>query len=492
MVTGGVVIGAAAGLGLSTVLYPVPTLAGMVLICSVIYGVVLRRYLPTFFLAWLGLVLLGYALLGRGFAYLGAAPIYIGEVTLAFGVLAAIVGGRLSRVFRLPVAWLIVAFALWGAVRTIPFIPRYGSDALRDGAVWGYGVFALVVPACFLSEARWLTILRCFRACLPYFLAWVPIAWYIVRGADDLLPVVPGTDVKLLVFNHALVGVHLAGTAAFVLLGLDGGGSEAARGRSRFAKWLIASNWALAFLIVASVTRSGLLAIALSIGLVAWFRPIATARKIATACLFAAITVVAAPAIFVGEMARDSRTYEESRRISPSQIAANFTSIVSSREDDLAGTRTWRLQWWRTILDYTWYGDYFWTGKGFGVSLAEDDGFETITSEERPNRSPHNGYFTILARAGVPGAALWLLLQTAFATTLTRGYFRAMREGRDRHARIILWLLAYWGAFLVQSAFDVFVEGPPGGISFWTVCGLGIAAALSRPAGESGLVQPCF
>ena len=145
MVTGGVVIAAAAGLGLSTVLYPVPTLAGMVLICSVIYGVVLRRYLPTFFLAWLGLVLLGYALLGRGFAYLGAAPIYIGEVTLAFGVLAAIVGGRLLRVFRSPVAWLIVAFALWGAARTIPFIPRYGSDALRDGAVWGYGVFAQAI-----------------------------------------------------------------------------------------------------------------------------------------------------------------------------------------------------------------------------------------------------------------------------------------------------------------------------------------------------------
>ena len=28
------------------------------------------------------------------------------------------------------------------------------------------------------------------------------------------------------------------------------------------------------------------------------------------------------------------------------------------------------------IIDYTVFGDYFWTGKGFGISLADDDGFQ--------------------------------------------------------------------------------------------------------------------
>ena len=121
-------------------------------------------------------------------------------------------------------------------------------------------------------------------------------------------------------------------------------------------------------------------------------------------------------------------------------------------------------------------GDYFWTGKGFGINLADDDGFPTTdTSDDRPNRSPHNGHLTILARAGVPGAALWVLLQGSFAAALTRAYFSARRQGREWHARVTLWILAYWAAFLIHGAFDVFLEGPTGGIWFWCVFGLGMA-----------------
>ena len=182
--------------------------------------------------------------------------------------------------------------------------------------------------------------------------------------------------------------------------------------------------------------------------------------------------------LFVGDLASDSRAYEEARQISLSQIGANFGSIAGNDKDDLSGTRTWRLTWWQTIIDYTLFGDYFWTGKGFGISLAENDGFETTTSEDRPNRSPHNGHLTILARAGVPGAALWALVHVAFAISLIRSYFRAKRARNETYARLSLWVLAYWSAFMIQSSFDVFLEGPPGGISFWTVCGLGITVAL--------------
>jgi hypothetical protein len=39
-----------------------------------------------------------------------------------------------------------------------------------------------------------------------------------------------------------------------------------------------------------------------------------------------------------------------------------------------------------------------------------------------------------------------------------------------------LWILAYWIAILVNGTFDVYLEGPPGGIWFWCVFGFGIAA----------------
>ena len=68
-----------------------------------------------------------------------------------------------------------------------------------------------------------------------------------------------------------------------------------------------------------------------------------------------------------------------------------------------------------------------------------------------------------------------MLLQGSFAAALTRAYFTRRRQGREWHARVTLWILAYWAAFLVHGAFDVFFEGPNGGIWFWCVFGLGIA-----------------
>jgi hypothetical protein len=38
-----------------------------------------------------------------------------------------------------------------------------------------------------------------------------------------------------------------------------------------------------------------------------------------------------------------------------------------------------------------------------------------------------------------------------------------------------LFLGCYWAAFLINATFDVFLEGPMGGIWFWSVFGTGIA-----------------
>jgi hypothetical protein len=37
-------------------------------------------------------------------------------------------------------------------------------------------------------------------------------------------------------------------------------------------------------------------------------------------------------------------------------------------------------------------------------------------------------------------------------------------------------LLGYWVAFMANASFDVFIEGPMGGIWFWTIYGVGLAA----------------
>src|ERR671922_46382 len=98
------------------------------------------------------------------------------------------------------------------------------------------------------------------------------------------------------------------------------------------------------------------------------------------------------------------------------RIATNIGSIFGvSDKGNLAATREWRLRWWRRIVGYTVHGDYFWTGKGFGIDLAVADGILPPGYKEVPNRNPHNVHMTVLARAGIPGLVLWMLIQGAFA-----------------------------------------------------------------------------
>jgi peptidoglycan/LPS O-acetylase OafA/YrhL len=82
---------------------------------------------------------------------------------------------------------------------------------------------------------------------------------------------------------------------------------------------------------------------------------------------------------------------------------------------------------------------------------------------------------TVLARMGVPGEIAWLLLQSSFGFSMLAAYFRARRLGREWWARLNLWILAYWLAFLVAMSFGVYLEGPYGGIWFWCLLGFGIA-----------------
>jgi hypothetical protein len=45
-----------------------------------------------------------------------------------------------------------------------------------------------------------------------------------------------------------------------------------------------------------------------------------------------------------------------------------------------------------------------------------------------------------------------------------------------------LWILSFWLAFMVNAAFDVFLEGPQGGVWFWSLIGFGIAALEAQRA----------
>jgi O-antigen ligase len=137
------------------------------------------------------------------------------------------------------------------------------------------------------------------------------------------------------------------------------------------------------------------------------------------------------------------------------------------------------MRWWETIVQYTVHGKYFWAGKGLGINLAADDGFVVGDRPKGPPlRSPHNVHLTILARGGVPGLVLWLLLLVSWFVTLALHARAAYRQGEIFWARLFLWLICYVAAVLVDASFDVALEGPMLGIWFWTLFGLGLGTSM--------------
>jgi hypothetical protein len=162
------------------------------------------------------------------------------------------------------------------------------------------------------------------------------------------------------------------------------------------------------------------------------------------------------------------------------QMVQNLMSIFGSSSDNgLEGSKQFRLAWWGHIVDYTVFGKYFWTGKGFGVNLADVDGFQSTSDHSL--RSPHNTEMTVLARMGVPGLLLWLLLQGAFGVGLLRATLAYRRAGDWQLAAVGGWIFAYWVAMLVDTSFDPYLEGPQGGIWFWVIFGLGLVIMRLAP-----------
>jgi hypothetical protein len=415
-------------------------------------------------------VLLGYALLGRGFAYWGVPPFYVGEMALAIGILCLGTTG-IAVALRLPLLIPLLLFMLWGAARTLPFTSEYGLDALRDAVLWGYGLFAIVVGASLLRSGKLDEVPRYYARTISCFLVIGPLLLLAGRFWGEDLPSFPGSPVPLFAPKFGDAAVHYAGIAAFLLLAVPG------RPRSRLVPeaaraWIWALLWIGGVMIVASATRGGALAVLVALAIVAFAR-----RALPQLASLFLLMLIGAATLAAFDVEIDLAGY---RSISLDQLLTNLSTIAGGQSGDAFETKSWRLEWWRVITDYTFFGEHFWTGKGFGINLADDDGFQVV--EEIPLRSPHSVHMTVLARMGVPGLVLWLVLQSGFALSLIVTARRVGRLGFEAWARLDYWLLAYWAAFIVNGSFDVYLEGPQGGIWFWSLFGCGMAALAAQRA----------
>jgi hypothetical protein len=437
-----------------------------------------RRSLADQFLTFFTVVLGGYAVGSKGFSYIGMAPVYIGELSLLFGIIALWYTHSIRPLLRAPLIRLLMLFMVLGALRTLPFLPVYQLDALRDGVLWSYGLFSIVLAGLLVSKPRRLSyMIARYARFLPFFLVAAPVVWLTTVLLDRLaiwtgisVPVWPGTTIPMVYAKAGDLLVHLGGASAFMTVGLGGQTKT-----SRVVQLALA-------VALTGLSRGGLLAFSTAFLVAFASRPRSRSAWSIAAIFAFCILLLAVTDLHVRFPGND-------REISFQQLTERIASTAGSEGDqDLENTKAWRLAWWAKIVSYTIGGEYRWGGKGYGINLATDDGFQA--SDDDSLRSPHNATMTVLARSGVIGLALWFTLLGAWCVTL----LRAMRDARRRNDRqwyaLFTFLLAYLLALFVNGSFDVYLEGPAGGIWFWSIFGCGIAAELIYRAGDPSAAPP--
>jgi hypothetical protein len=417
------------------------------------------------YLNFLCFVLAGYVLLGRAFAYLGFPPLYIGEITLVLGIAAALMGGNLTgAIFNLP-GLALALLILWTAFRTIPYWNIYRFDALRDAVIVFYGLFAYVIASLILLRPATLALL------LERYKRFIPCIIFL----SPVLPVVGYLSGVYMVWTYGSKEVggpkitelacHVPAVIAFSLIGF-------VRLRSLALIFVL-----LIGLFLASQERQAMLTFTIGCFMASVFSP----NRHALRNFFAVVGVVVVILGIGSALNLRLAGQGEGRTFDARQLMINATNVFSnsgsSRGDE---TREWRLNWWSDIIHYTLHGPYFWEGKGFGVNLADADGYQTFgdQSDVAPLRSPHNAHMTILARGGVPALLMWIFALGSWLVAMVQQLIEARRVKDDWWAGVFAFLLTYWTIILISGSFDVALESPVLGIWFWTIHGIGMAALI--------------
>ncbi len=355
----------------------------------------------------------------------------------------------------------------WGMLRTIPNLPYFGMDAIRDAVIWGYAVFALLILALFPIQYQ-RNFLKFFQYLMPLWMVWMLTA-FIARNAFNIEIPLPNNPIGLFDFRSADMGMYLAAIGAFLLLRLD-----ISHGR-KMPTWLVWLSWVLwlaDFGIVFSQSRGSFLGSLSGIVLpgiyglkrIDWRPPVILAFVVL-------IALLAINPVYNFPNAK--------REISVQQYVENFTSLININDSgSLTNTVNWRLNMWRSLVEQVSSPELFWQGHGFGFNLPAKYA-DTATNKDNPLRSPHDIFISFLGFSGFPGLFLWCL----FLVFLARRFFKIIiTHGlSNSKSRLALWYLIFILSFIIIGSFGNLIETPFSGIWFWVVIGFGLLFSYSSP-----------
>lgn len=400
-------------------------------------AIVKNIYLRCYFL-----VMLLYVFFNKGVAYSFLAELFfIGGLFLLilFKKETFIVWDKRTKLL-LAFIILSLGYVVFGSLH-YPII-----QVIRDSFVFQYAWFAYIVFLFKDEEAfiwnrlfiiyKWFPIIALFNFILQYF---VPtVAEMAIFGS-----------IPILLYKNGDMGVHLLMSTIFLFL----------QPEKYSSKWKVGLLFLIIFnfIVVSAYSRSGMLSYV--VGLTCFFVLTKDQSLKSNSTIFLKylpwIMLIIIPIFLTINVGENF----QGRSAGFSQLGQNVGSIVGSADDsNLENNEIWRLLWWGKIIDYSFTPEFFFTGKGLGMSLAQTDDIKA----DDDLRSPHNFHLTIMARFGVVIFCVWLY----WLYLLFKPLFKRKLVGKKLALSCLLL------AFIINASFDVFLEGPMGAFPFWTFVGL--------------------
>lgn len=418
-------------------------------------------------------LLFGYAMFDRGFAWIHipGTPLFVGELVLAIGIAMLLTTtSRVSPMIRREYPLNILRlYMLWGGFLLVLGIGAWGLDAIRDSALWYYGLTAFLTASLVAWDPtrleRW--TLK-FGRVIPFILLWYPIT-LVLSTVPAAQIKVPDSQIEFLAHRAGNMSVIAVIALAFLWLVDTDGRIYAPRQRI-----MITSLGTIVVLFTGLQNRGGLVATTVTLVVLMFML---SKRRGDLAFVMVGVGIVLASLAITFNITLD---LFDQRDVSVEQFVENVTSIFDrsaggSREQD---TIEWRLRIWTEVIDDV-TTDRPLGGFGPGPDLGER--YDISTNPDAPLRNPHNSHVGILARLGWVGVTLWALLWISWFASMQTARRRLRTKRHFREAAIASWIMISPIPILINAVFDPTLEGPQVSMWLWAFFGSGAAlVAMSR------------
>lgn len=413
----------------------------------------------------LGLLFFGYIVGNRGFAQLslgGSTPLFLGEVGMVlclFFIAFRLTLSREKPIEKGPLVLATGAFLVLGGIRLYldVFLNMSGAPtlmAIRDSAAVYYALFFFIGYQTVRSPSS-----RRFLVAALHTAGLLLLPVIIVQLLYPSLLFQLTIRGVPLIYQKGDLLVGFAECAAFYFFLVP------ARGIPKVFYRALSAIYASSILLLFS--RAVFVGVCLAtLLLIAAKRPGFLIYQVGLASL----ALVAAVLIQLGgirfETGLTAKAFDKVTSITDISGSRSYRSEYGANAAD---NNQFRLVWWRSVFNETMSKNP-WFGLGFGYDLA--GGFLRDYYQNRgrdfTTRSPHSIWFTMLGRMGVIGVlsfgvVVFFMLREAFRAA------RRVSQGRAGPASLILWCALL--ILLGSGSFGVVLEGPMGGILFWSFLG---------------------